>query len=91
MEINNFKIFLAKLYYSIKGFFMTSFNKEKTFTLKKLGKELKYVHYKHIQKNEFLISAGREIYPKEGVFYKTERDLIPYNIIGKYFKLIKNK
>ena len=91
MEINKLKIFLTKLYYSIKGFFMISFNKEKTFTLKKLGEELKYAHYKHIQKNEFLISTGREIYPGEGVFYKTERDLIPYDIIGKYFKIIKNK
>lgn len=82
MEINKFKMFLAKSYYSIKGFLTVYCSKTKNFKVENYSTLIKNITYSHIDGRNFNVHI-EAMEPSTGVVYfETKHEKIPYWVIG---------
>ena len=82
MEINKLKIFLTKLYYSIKGFLIVYRSKTKNFKVENYSTSIKNITYSHIEGRNFNVHT-EAMEPSTGVVYfETKHEKIPYWVIG---------
>lgn len=82
MKINKFKMFLTKLYYSIKGFLTVHRSKTKNFKVENYSTSLKNVTYRHLNGRNFSVYM-EAMEPSTGVVYfEVKNEKIPYWVIG---------
>jgi hypothetical protein len=82
MEVNMFKMFLAKLYYSIKGFLTVYCSKTKNFKVENYSTSIKNITYRHLNGRNFSVYM-EAMEPSTGVVYfEVKNEKVPYWIIG---------
>ena len=82
MEINKFKMFLTKLYYSIKGFLTIYCSRASVFKTNNYTDSIKDITYCHKGGRNFNVYI-EAMEPSTGVVYfETKREKIPYWVIG---------
>lgn len=82
MEINEFKMFLAKLYYSIKGFLTVHRSKTKNFKVENYSTSIKNITYRHLNGRNFSVYM-EAMEPSTGVVYfEVKNEKVPYWVIG---------
>lgn len=82
MEINKFKMFLAKLYYSIKGFLTIYCSRASIFKINNYTDSIKNITYSHKDGRNFNVYI-EAMEPSTGVVYfETKHEKIPYWVIG---------
>lgn len=82
MEINKFKMFIVKLYYSIKGFSKLYLIRNKKFKVDSFCDNFKNIIYTHIKGREFMVQI-EAMEPTTGVvFFETRQETVPYWVLG---------
>ena len=80
--MNKFKMFLTKLYYSIKGFLTVYRSKTKNFKVEKYSTSIKNVTYRHLNGRNFSVYM-EAMEPSTGVVYfEVKNEKVPYWVIG---------
>lgn len=82
MGINKYKMFLTKLYFSIKGFLTIHCSRASVFKTNNYTDSIKNITYSHIDGKNFNVHI-EAMEPSTGVVYfETKREKIPYWVIG---------
>ena len=82
MEINKFKMFLAKLYYSIKGFLTVYCSKTKNFKVDNYTTSIKNITYRHLNGRNFSVYI-EAMEPSTGaIYFECRRERVAYWVIG---------
>ena len=80
--VNKFKMFLAKLYYSIKGFLTVYCSKTKNFKVENYSTSIKNITYRHLNGRNFSVYM-EAMEPSTGVVYfEVKNEKVPYWVIG---------
>lgn len=82
MGVNKFKMFLAKLYFSIKGFLTVYCSKTKNFKVDSYSSSIKNITYRHLKGRNFSVYM-EAMEPSTGVVYfEVKNEKVPYWVIG---------
>ena len=82
MGVNKFKMFLVKLYYSIKGFLTVYCSKTKNFKVDSYTTSIKNITYRHLNGRNFSVYM-EAMEPSTGVVYfECKRERVAYWVIG---------
>ena len=82
MGVNKFKMFLTKLYYSIKGFLTVYCSKTKNFKVDKYTTSIQNITYRLLHGRNFSVHM-EAMEPSTGVVYfECRRERVAYWVIG---------